>query len=325
MNIPEQPATLNDPILAERDLRRFDFVLNRPSLRSGGAVVLISPSGAAASYSAERPPTRGELVIKNFQKVYEVDTGYHHVTYEHELPSDGDAFQFNAVLDVDWRVVDPTIVVLRGVRDVRRLLEPRLLAVMRAETRRYAIEESAAAERAVQDALDAIEPVEGIALTCRVRLSLDTEAIQQHTALRALEHTKVQQIVRHELSRLEALQGDELREQKALFFARLLEGSDDVRWGLQVAHNPADLPLALEGIREDHREGRRNQLRLIEQLMDKGLLEEHMVDEASRLAAETLRAGLTDSAQGKIRRQPLYREELSASEGPSTEERDDEG
>ncbi|GAA3112133.1 hypothetical protein JOF29_002731 [Kribbella aluminosa] len=325
MSTPDQSATLNDPILAERDLRRFDFVFSRPSWRSGGALVMISSSGSTASYSAERPPTRGELVIKNFRKLYEIDTGYHHLTYEHELPSDGDAFQFNAVLDVDWRVVDPAVVVRRGVRDVRRLLEPRLLARMRAETRRYAIEESAAAERAVQDALDAMEPIEGIAPSCEVRLSLDTEAIQQHTALRALEHTKVQEIVRHELSRLQALQGQELTEATAQFFARLLEGSDSDRWGLQVAHNPADLPLALEGIREDHREGRRNQVRLFEQLIAKGMLEEHMVDEASQLAVEAIRAGLADSAHGKDRRRPLYREELPRAETPSTEEQDDEG
>lgn len=317
---------LTNPILTQRDLRRFEFVLNRPALRPGGAIVLIGSSGITATYSAESPPTRGELVIRSFQKAYEVDTGYHHLTYEHELPSDGDAFRFNAVLDVDWRVVDPAVVVLRGVRDVRRLLEPRLLAIMRAETRRFAIEESAAAERAVQDALDTLETVEGLALTCRVRLSLDTEAVQQQTVLRAIEHTKVQQIVRHELTRLESLQGQELTEARAQFFARLLDGGDADRWGLQVAHNPADLPLALEGIREDHREGRRNQVRLIEQLMEKGLLEEHMVEEASRLAAETLRAGLTDSVQGKNRRQPLYREELAAGNREETlpEEQDDE-
>jgi hypothetical protein len=42
---------LNNPILSQRDLRCFEFVLDRPALRPGGAMVLISSSGTTATYS----------------------------------------------------------------------------------------------------------------------------------------------------------------------------------------------------------------------------------------------------------------------------------
>jgi hypothetical protein len=148
--------------------------------------------------------------------------------------------------------------------------------------------------------------------------------VQQQTALRAIEHTKVQQIVRHELKRLEALQGMNLLKQRhssslsCWTAATLIVGV--CRWPT----TPPISHLRWRGYREDHREGRRNQLRLIEQLMGKGLLEEHMVEEASRLAADTLRAGLTDSVQGRTRRQPLYREELAAGSPEETAPEDDD-
>jgi hypothetical protein len=255
-----------------------------------------------------------------------VDTGVHHLAFEHELPSAGDAFHFSAALDVDWHVVEPAVVVQRGIRDVRRLLERRLLATMRQETRRFAIEASAEAENAVQDALDAaaVTPIEGIEISCGVRLSLDSEAVQQYTALRGIQHAKAQQESRHELTRLESRQGQELTEEKARFFAAILNGDEVDRWGLQVAFNENDLPLALEAIRQDLREGRQNQLRMFEQLLAKGVLEEHMLDDAARLAVENLRSSLDDSARGRTRRQPLYREALEPSPDPEDEAAKDE-
>src|SRR6266545_1289960 len=100
-----RPVIANDPIRAERELRRFEFVRNRLPVAADGAIVLLTSSGTAKCFSPKHQPTRGELVSGNFRTLYEVDTGYHRITIEHDLPSDGDAFFFHAEVDFTWRVV----------------------------------------------------------------------------------------------------------------------------------------------------------------------------------------------------------------------------
>lgn len=312
--VQSRPQIVNDPVLDKGELGRFQFVRNRPAVSADRALVLMTASGETVCYPPDRQPTRGELVSRNFRRMYEVVMGYHHLPFEHRLPSAGDAFFFHAETDVTWQVEDPAAVVRKRVRDLRALLEPRLLARMRQASRSFDIERSAAAETAVHDALAAtpLADAEGISVTCAVRLSLDQEAIRQYSAIRGLDYARTHAENEHLLERLRTRNEQELTTDRTEFYASMLERGDIHRWAMQVASNPDDLPLALEGIRDDAREAMTNQVAIVGKLLDAGALEEHHLEETARLAVESLKAPLLEAAQGRTRKQPLYREQLDA-------------
>ncbi|MFI0154176.1 hypothetical protein [Streptomyces lydicus] len=303
---------VNDPVREVRSLHRFEYVRNRPPTYAERALVYLTSGGRPHTYLPHQQPTRGELVSKNFRTLYEVDMGMQHMSLTHRLPSDGDASFFSAETDLTWRVTDPTAIVEKQVRDVRALIEPRMLTRMRRESRRYAIEYSASAESAVMDAL-AAEPLaaaEGLEITCEVRLSLDEEAMSQLASLRNIGYTKDRTRSEHELTRLRTRNDQEVMEEKTNFYSALLSQGEMGRWGAHLAQNPADIPLAISSIRDDEREASGNQIRLIEKLLDSGVVEDHMVEETARAALEGVKARLADAGRGLTRKQPIYREQL---------------
>lgn len=301
----------NDPVRNVRTLQRFEYVRNRPPVFAERALVFMTSGGETLTYLPNQQPTRGELVSKNVRTLYEVDMGIQQFRLDHRLPSSGDAFFFAAEIDVTWKVTDPALIVRQQVRDVRALVEPRLLTRMRRASRAFAIERSAAAEVAVMDAV-AAEPLAGVAgleVTCEVRLSLDTEAIRQYSSLRSIDYAKATAQSEHELSRLRIHNEQQIMEERSRFYTSMLEQGDVERWALHLAANPGDIPLAIAGIRDDEREAAANQIHIIEKLLDAGV-EDHMLEEPTRIALESLKARLGDAAAGRTRKQPVYREQL---------------
>ncbi|GHE11828.1 hypothetical protein [Streptomyces alanosinicus] len=320
-------ALVNDPVRQIRSLGRFEYVRHRPPAYAERALVFLTSGGRPQTYLPHQQPTRGELVTSNFRTLYEVDMGIQHMSLEHRLPSDGDAAFFSAETDLTWRVIDPAKVVERQIRDVRALLEPRLLTRMRRESRRYAIEESAAAEVAVMEAL-ATTPLaadEGLDIQCEVRLSLDEEAVGQLSSLRSLDYTKQRTRSEHELTRLRTHNEHEVMEERSSFYARLLSQGEFERWGAHLAQNPADIPLAIESIRDDEREASANQIRVIERVLDSGAVEDHMLEDASRAALSAVKERLNDAGRGRTRKHPLYREQLERGTSDQDERPDASG
>ncbi|MFB7466921.1 hypothetical protein ACFCZ1_26070 [Streptomyces sp. NPDC056224] len=305
-------SIVNDPVRHVRNLHRFEYVRNRPPTYAERALVFLAPGGRPQAYLPHQQPTRGELVSRNFRTLYEVEMGIQHMSLEHRLPSDGDAAFFSAETDLTWRVTDPAVIVERHIRDVRALLEPRLLTRMRRESRRFDIERSAEAEIAVMEAL-AAEPLalaQGLEVSCDVRLSLDEEAMRQLSSLRTIDYSKVRTRSEHELTRMRTHNEHEVMEERTSFYATLLAGGEMGRWGAHLAQNPGDIPLAISAIRDDEREASGNQIRIIEKLLDSGVVEDHMVEETARAALESVKARLVDAGQGRTRKQPIYREQL---------------
>ncbi|MFE3592825.1 hypothetical protein ACFXOY_35585 [Streptomyces niveus] len=314
-------ALVNDPVRNVRSLGRFDYVRHRPATFAERALVFLTSAGRPQTYLPHQQPTRGELVTSNFRTLYEVDMGIQHMSLEHRLPSDGDAAFFSAETDLTWRVVAPDKVVEQQIRDVRALLEPRLLTRMRRASRRYPIEESAAAETAVMEALAAapLAAGEGLDITCDVRISLDDEAIDQLSSLRSLDYRKQRTRSEHELTRLHTHNDQEVLEESSTFYARLLSQGEFERWGAHLAKNPGDIPLAIQSIRDDEREASANQIRVIERVLDSGAVEDHMIEETARAALAAVKERLNDAGRGRTRKQPLYREQLERGPGEPDE------
>lgn len=320
------PIVVNDPIRAVHELQRFQYIRHRPPVAAERALVFMTAGGITQTYLPNRQPTRGELVSKNFRTLYEVEMGIQHLAFEHRLPSSGDAFFFHAETDLTWRVQDPGVVVAKGIKDVRALVEPKLLARMRRETRRYAIERSADAETAVVDALmaDPLGVAEGLEIGCEVRLSLDGTAVDQYASLRRFDYARAAARSEHELTLLRTQHEQELTEEGMQFYANMLEQGDVGRWALHLSKNPHDIPLAIEGIRDDEREAAANQIHMIEKLLDAGVLEDHMMEEPARVALDNLKARLADAGAGRTRKQPLYREKARSPQLTAGSRDDDE-
>ncbi|MGA4858055.1 hypothetical protein ACPCAB_15545 [Streptomyces koyangensis] len=315
---------VNDPVRNVSDLGRFEFVRHKAPAYADRALVFLTSGGRPRTYLPDEQPTRGELISSNFRKLYEVDLGIQHMTLEHRLPSSGDAAFFSAETDLTWRVVEPSLIVERQLRDVRAVVEPRLQTRMRRESRRFAIEDSAAFEASVMGVL-AAEPLaldEGLEIRCEVRISLDEEALTQLSSLRSLDYSKQRTRSEHELTRLVTTNEQEIMEDRSTFYARLLSQGEMERWGLHLHQNPADIPLAISSIRDDDREASANQIHIIERLLDKGVIEDHMMESAARAALEGVKERLTDAGHGRTRKQPIYREQLDR--GTSAEAERDE-
>ncbi|MFJ3665630.1 hypothetical protein ACIPSE_04145 [Streptomyces sp. NPDC090106] len=192
----DRHTELIDPVLTVRQLSRFEFNL-RSYVRIDHALVFATAKGGYEPYLPPRRPTRGDIATNRYTAVYEVDMGVHPHTCELPLPSDNDAFEFTAQVDLSWQVVDPARFVASGHRDVPALLLGELQQAARPVTRRFAIGDSAAAEREMLEAMNLLGPLgapAGLQVTWTVRLRRDQENIDHQRRLQAIDHSAEEQI-----------------------------------------------------------------------------------------------------------------------------------
>ncbi|MER6184314.1 hypothetical protein [Streptomyces sp. NPDC001652] len=192
----DRHTELIDPVLTVRQLSRFEFNL-KSYVRIDHALVFATAKGGYEAYLPPRRPTRGEIATNRYTAVYEVDMGVHPHTAELPLPSDNDAFEFTAQVDLSWQVLDPARFVACGHRDVPGLLLGELQQAARPVTRRFGIADSAAAEREMLDAMSLLGPLgapAGLQVTWTVRLRRDQENIDHQRRLQAIDHSAEEQI-----------------------------------------------------------------------------------------------------------------------------------
>jgi uncharacterized protein YegL len=112
------------------------------------AVVYATGFGEVASFNG-RALTWSEKVLSKYRLRYEVDLGDHRRKAQlvsAPLPCKGDAYHFDALVDVGFRVYDPEQVVRRNVTDALTVVYGALSAQLRPITRRFEITQAADAE-----------------------------------------------------------------------------------------------------------------------------------------------------------------------------------
>ncbi|GAA2248849.1 hypothetical protein GCM10010232_40310 [Streptomyces amakusaensis] len=192
----DRHTPLIDPVLTVRQLSRFEF--SRKGLtRIDHALVFTSPKGAYDAFLPPLRPSRSEVAAKRYTSVYEVDMGVHPFRTALALPSDNDAFEFEAAVDLSWQVANPGQFVRSGHRDVPALLVGELQLAARPVTRGFAIAQSAWAEEAMLRAIAAMGPLgssAGLRVNCTVRLRRDQENIEHQLRLQAIDHSSTEDI-----------------------------------------------------------------------------------------------------------------------------------
>ncbi|MFI1356892.1 hypothetical protein ACH4TV_25430 [Streptomyces sp. NPDC020898] len=192
----DRHTQLIDPVLTVRQLSRFELSL-KSTVRIDHALVFATPKGGYEAYLPPRRPTRSEIAARRYTAVYEVDMGVHPFSGTLTLPSDNDAFEFSAEVDMSWQVVDPARFVESGHRDVPGLLIGELQRAARPVSRRFPIADSAAAEGALLQAVDVLGPLgspAGLQTTWTLRLRRDQENIDHQRRLQAIDHSATEQV-----------------------------------------------------------------------------------------------------------------------------------
>ncbi|MGV9695223.1 PE-PGRS family protein [Streptomyces sp. NPDC003470] len=269
-------STLIDPVLTVRPISRFDHTGRRSVSAIDHALVFATARGTYDAFLPPHRPSRTDAATRRYVSVYEVDMGSHPVRLELTLPSDDDAFSFGASADLTWRVADPIAYVASGERDVPTRLTRELHQAARPVSRRFAIEDSPAAERAVQQAVESegFAAGAGLAVTCTVRLRLDDEAIAHRRRLRNLRYKSEMLDPEHEFRLREARQQHELealRQQqshalvaeKIHFYQYWLQHGGAGAWALHLAQHPEDTRLAVGSLQKDQLTAIRSELELI--------------------------------------------------------------
>lgn len=192
----DRHTQLIDPVLTVRQLSRFELSL-KSTVRIDHALVFATAKGGYESYLPPRRPTRSEIAARHYTAVYEVDMGVHPFSGTLTLPSDNDAFEFSAEIDMSWQVIDPARFVDSGHRDVPGLLIGELQRAARPVSRRFPIADSAAAEGELLQAINVLGPLgapAGLQATWTLRLRRDQENIDHQRRLQAIDHSATEQV-----------------------------------------------------------------------------------------------------------------------------------
>ncbi|WP_179200614.1 hypothetical protein, partial [Streptomyces reticuliscabiei] len=192
----DRHTQLIDPVLTVRQLSRFELSL-KSTVRIDHALVFATAKGGYEAYLPPRRPTRSDIAARHYTAVYEVDMGVHPFSGTLTLPSDNDAFEFSAELDMSWQVIDPARFVGSGHRDVPGLLIGELQRAARPVSRRFPIADSAAAEGELLQAINVLGPLgapAGLQTTWTLRLRRDQENIDHQRRLQAIDHSATEQV-----------------------------------------------------------------------------------------------------------------------------------
>ncbi|WP_330290565.1 hypothetical protein [Streptomyces sp. NBC_00576] len=192
----DRHTQLIDPVLTVRQLSRFELSL-KSTVRIDHALVFATAKGGYEAYLPPRRPTRSEIAARHYTAVYEVDMGVHPFSGTLTLPSDNDAFEFSAEIDMSWQVIDPARFVGSGHRDVPGLLIGELQRAARPVSRRFPIADSAAAEGELLQAINVLGPLgapAGLQATWTLRLRRDQENIDHQRRLQAIDHSATEQV-----------------------------------------------------------------------------------------------------------------------------------
>ncbi len=241
-------------------------------------------------------PRFGQLLWKGSGTLYEIDMGRHWTRIELELPSRSEAFAFNAVINVEWWVEEPVLIVKNGVYDVRKALDPHLWQRLSAITRRFEVEESAEAEAMAARSLSEL-PVGieyGLVTRAFLRLRMDTPTVQHASAVRDVQHKIELERATQQLRLLREESTAKLIDIRVTRYREILLSGDYDQFALQLAQNPDEVPAVVQMLRDERHNNQRAVTDFVTRLLDSGAIDRHEIDDQVREALRWLKQA-TDS------------------------------
>ena len=271
--------------------------------REGKPLLTIKPG--------EKGITSGEMVWGKYNVLYTVDLTEHPLSFRCDLPCKTDAFVFHAEVTFMCSVHDPATIVQRNVTDVRQVLKPLIVEVMRNKSRDYDIEESGIAERDISDVVkeaiyDAGFQVDRFVL----QLSLEEEIREQiREKKRIQKQTEIEKIriqsnielerQHQELSRqrqefsLESKRREEkfeieLMKTKMDFYGPMIQAGQWQMLAMQLAQNPNDMQIIVQQLKQQEQLEREHQIKMLKMLLDEDALEGSQISEVGQAMLQKL-------------------------------------
>ncbi|MGW2747475.1 hypothetical protein [Streptomyces sp. NPDC001450] len=278
-----------DPVRTVWRLPRFRLSGMRYTGRLDHALVCVTRNG---SYETFPPPERPRTV-RRYAVLYEVDTAPHAFRLTAPLPSRVDSFEFEAAVDVTWRVADPERFVRSQERDVPGLLARELLPEMRRASRGHHIEASAEAEAAVQQAVHGSARMggdKGLDVACAVRLRRDAVERSHQDRLRTARHEEEAAVPEHRAALRRGQHEAALRAERIRFYEAHLARGDVAALALHLAAHPDDTQGVLAHLSKQQAELLQNQLHLIDQAVADKRLEGYLLEGPNHLIADRMTA-----------------------------------
>ncbi|MCB5178652.1 hypothetical protein [Streptomyces antimicrobicus] len=299
----DRHTELKDPVISVRQLALLDLRRTRLT-RFDHCLVYATKHGG---YETFVPPDRPRGTSR-YRAVYEVDTGRHPVTVDLKLPSENDALEFQASVEIEWQVADAVAYVRSGCRDVPRLLAGELEKAARPVARRFAVTDSAGAEARLLDEAAGWPPLgatAGLTTSWTLRLRRNDQAIAHQLRLQEIDQTMDEKI-HHEWrgeqldaaidSRRAALL--RLQAESAKLYEVFLEQGAVRAWSWYLAQYPDRAHEIVQNMRADQQELARTQLALVKSLFEAETAENHELAEPRRHALQTLTKVLAQPLAG---------------------------
>ncbi len=287
------------PIFVKESVPRLGLFKRRPSPELDVALVLYREGHPIITLRPGDRLTAGEAVYGKYQTVYKVDVSEHSFSFQCALPCEGDAFEFQADVHVVYTVSNPAAIVERNITDARGALEPLIMRALRATSRKFGVEQSAKAERALMRAIEGEDYDVGLKVKRFVVKLQPDSAAREH--IRRLEETKRR--TEREKADIERLKEVEVA-QAALDKERREFQKDKAVWELeekqrlmqfyntvieqlqlpvlQLANNPDDVPTVVKMQQEQQQAEFERQLKLLRTLVEEDILEAHQLEEATK-------------------------------------------
>jgi predicted lipid-binding transport protein (Tim44 family) len=304
------------PILAEREYqgRRSEPV------SASMAQVLVTSKGEHLvrwPHDRTRPTVWGHTQSRGvgsgrIKTVYDVDIGVRALEITATLPGQGAAFSFLARATIEWRVLDPWLVVRNQVQNVQPLVVPVIVDAMKRIASQFAVDQSAAAEHAINDALagevlDFTKPQQlpsalehsaqddhigrqyGLWTRTVVALEPDQASLSQSRELQGLRHQLDAEELRQQLRVLQERNEQALVSGRMTFYRDAFDAGDLDRALLQFAQNPTDLPTIVKVLRERELTGQQLTVDFVNKLVDAGVVESWQINDQAKAALEWLK------------------------------------
>jgi hypothetical protein len=244
--------------------------------------------------------------------VYDIDLGIHHLRFDAELPGAGDTFSFKASAVVEWRVLDPSLVVRSQLSDIRPAVQPAVIEEMRRIAREFGVEQSAAAERAINERLvgealdfnnlaqlgDALAKTAssghvgreyGVWTRTIASVQPDRSRLAQSDEVRDLRHQIEAERLKQELRMLQEQNKNQVLANRMGFYRDAFMSGDIERAVLQVAQNPEELSAVAQMVREQELAGQRMTIDFVNKLLEAGAIERWQVNDQAKAALDWLR------------------------------------
>ncbi|MBD0738512.1 hypothetical protein [Streptomyces sp. CBMA29] len=202
--------------------------------------------------------------------------GRHQVSFEMQLPTQGDQSDFTCQVDINWEVTDFHLVAEKRVVDVERMLRPPLLGRLRGITRRHGLSGAQAADEAIQAELagghwSPFGGDIGLATQVFVRIDLGRAASDHYQALTQVQHDATVQaaVDRAEAARVEANLADA---------RKLIDAGEAEQYAVLLARDPSRATEILGALQTQAKQQRQGALEYLTRLIDQGVVQRHQVE-----------------------------------------------